>query len=81
MGFFDRFIKKPKGPFVTQRAVPELCGGMTAHQAWAVVALIVKSMDRQARLTLITSGLDMSDKGLGVHLLSSQTQRQRYAQP
>jgi hypothetical protein len=63
MGFLDRFIKKPKGPSVTQRAVPELCGGMTAHQAWAVVAPIVQSMDRQARLTLITSGLDMKDKG------------------
>jgi len=63
MGFFDRFLNRPIGPSVTQRAVPELCGSITAHQAWAAVAPIVKAMDRQARLTLITSGLDMSDKG------------------
>ena len=63
MGFFDRFSNKPIKPAITQRAVPEICGSMTAHQAWAVVAPIAKAMDRQARLTLISSGLDMSDKG------------------
>lgn len=63
MGFFDRFFNKPTGPSITRRTVPELCGGMTAHQAWAVVAPMVKAMDRHARLTLITSGLDMSERG------------------
>ncbi len=63
MGFFDRFFNKPIRPSITKRAVPELCGGITAHQAWAVVAPMVKAMDRHAKLTLITSGLDMNNKG------------------
>lgn len=36
---------------------------MTAHQAWSVVAPIARALDRHARLTLITSGLDMNHKG------------------
>jgi hypothetical protein len=63
MGFFDRFFNKPITPSITKRAVPELSGGMTAHQAWAVVAPMVNAMDLHAKLTLITSGLDMNDKG------------------
>ncbi len=63
MVFFDRLFNKPLAPSITKRAVPELCGSMTAHQAWAVVAPIVNAMDRHAKLTLITSGLDMNDKG------------------
>jgi hypothetical protein len=38
MGFFDRFFNKPIKPSITKRPVPQLSGGMTAHQAWAVVA-------------------------------------------
>ncbi len=63
MGFFDRFFNKPTEPSITRRAVPGLAGSMTAHQAWAVIAPVAKALDPGARLTLITSGLDMSHKG------------------
>jgi hypothetical protein len=36
---------------------------MTAHQAWAVVAPMANALDQHAKLTLITSGLDMNNKG------------------
>ena len=63
MGLLDRLFNKPIAPSVTKRAVPELSGSMTAHQAWAVVAPLVRGLDRNARLTLITSGLDMNHEG------------------
>lgn len=63
MGFLDRLFNKPIESSITRRAVPELSGSVTAYQAWAVVAPIVKALDRHAKLTLITSGLDMNNKG------------------
>jgi hypothetical protein len=36
---------------------------MTAHQAWAVIAPLAKTLDPHPGLTLITSGLDMDHKG------------------
>ncbi|MCP9927493.1 hypothetical protein [Cyanobium sp. CH-040] len=63
MKLFDRFIQRPLAPSGTKRVLPELCGVMTAHQAWATAAPIVKAMDRQARLTFIASGLDLNEKG------------------
>ena len=63
MGFFDLFFNKPTGPSITRRAVPGLAGSITAHQAWAVIAPVAKALDPRARLTLITSGLDMNHKG------------------
>ena len=63
MGFLDRFSNKSTKSSITKRAVPGLCGGMTAHQAWAVIAPLANALDRQAKLTLITSGLDINDKG------------------
>lgn len=63
MGLLDRLFHKPVAPSVTKRAVPELSGSMTAHQAWAAVAPLVRELDRNARLTLIASGLDMNHEG------------------
>ena len=63
MGFLDRFFNKPTEPSITKCPVPERAGSMTARQAWAVVAPVTKTLDPHARLTLITSGLDMNHEG------------------
>lgn len=38
-------------------------GPLTAHEAWAIVQPIVSGLDPQARLTFVTSGLDISHAG------------------
>lgn len=63
MSFFGRFFNKPVEPSVTRRAVPGSAGTSTAHQAWALVHPVVSDLDPDARLTLISSGLDMNHKG------------------
>ncbi len=63
MSFLDRVFRKPGEPSVTKSEVPGLSGSMTAHQAWAVAVPVAKSKDPDARLTLITSGLDMNHLG------------------
>jgi hypothetical protein len=63
MGFFDRRPGKPAGSTVTRQPVPGHHGGMTAYEAWAVVAPAAAGLDPAPRLTLITSGLDMSHEG------------------
>ncbi len=63
MRFLDRVFGKPEERSITQRAVPGLAGSMTVHQAWAVVLPAARALDPHARLTLITSGLDMNDMG------------------
>jgi hypothetical protein len=56
MSFLDRVLKQPAEPSITRCAVPGRVGSMTAHQAWAVVVPVVKALDPNAQLTLITSG-------------------------
>ncbi len=63
MGMIDRLFKRSGGPDISRRPVPELAGAMNAHQTWAVAAPAVRDLDRQARLILITSGLDMNAEG------------------
>ena len=64
MRFLDRFLSKPaQAASVTKSVVTGLTGSMTAHRAWAVVAPMAKALDPHAKLTLITSGLDMSHEG------------------
>src|SRR5512147_2199937 len=63
MGLFTRRTDRPAEPSITTRAVPERYGGMTAHEAWAVVTPVATALDPLAKLTLITSGLDMSPEG------------------
>jgi hypothetical protein len=46
-----------------QLQVREQPGPLTVHEAWAIVQPIVAGLDPQARLTFITSGLDISHAG------------------
>jgi hypothetical protein len=48
---------------MSQLQVCEQPGPLTAHEAWAIVRPIVAAIDPQARLTFITSGLDISHAG------------------
>lgn len=64
MGFFDRRPDKPAKPSITRQPVSGHYGSMTACEAWAVVAPVAAGLDPASRLTLITSGLDMSPEGL-----------------
>ena len=63
MRFFDRLFKRPTERSITRWAVPGRASSMTAHEAWAVVSPVAQGLDPQARLTLITSGLDMNHAG------------------
>ncbi len=63
MGIFSRLIEQPMEPRISTSAVQGVPGNMTAHQAWAVVAPEVRSLDPDAKLTLITSGLDINSQG------------------
>ncbi|NLX48831.1 MAG: hypothetical protein GXY82_02930 [Methanospirillum sp.] len=40
---------------------------MTEHQAWKVIGSEVAELDRRARLTLVTSGLDLDHGGRSRH--------------
>jgi hypothetical protein len=63
MRFRDRLFKRASERSITRWAVPGRAGSMTAHEAWAVVSPVAQGLDPQARLTLITSGLDMNHAG------------------
>ncbi|MFA5027237.1 MAG: hypothetical protein WC713_05130 [Candidatus Methylomirabilota bacterium] len=63
MGLVDRLFKKPDDFPVITRTPSGISGRMTAHQAWAVAAPMAKAADDGARLTLITSGLDLDRQG------------------
>jgi hypothetical protein len=62
MSLMDRLFNKPPKASAT-RTILGLTGAMTAHQAWAEAAPVAKALDPDAKLTLITSGLDMSPEG------------------
>ena len=63
MGFLDRIFGRTPKPDITRRTVPECVGSMTAHGAWTVAYQIAEQHDRQATLTLITSGTDLNGEG------------------
>lgn len=63
MRFPGRRSEPPPARTVTQSLVPGRRGSMTAHEAWAVAAPAARALDAGARLTLLTSGLDMSREG------------------
>ena len=63
MTFLDRLFNRPAQASITKCPIPGRAGSMTAHQAWAVVAPVAKSLDPNGKLTLITSGLDMNHEG------------------
>jgi len=63
MTLFDRFRNRPLQASTTQRKVRDQPGPMTAHEAWAIVRPVAHELDPRARLTFITSGLDMSREG------------------
>ncbi len=59
----DRFRRRPMVPSTNKRKIRDEPGPMTAHESWAIVKPVVTQLDAGARLTLITSGLDMSQAG------------------
>lgn len=62
MGLLNRMFGRAE-PSIIRTSVPERVGAMTAHEAWGVVAPAVQALDSEARLTMITSGLDMNAEG------------------
>lgn len=63
MKFFDRFRRKPAAPSTTREKVREEPGPLTAHEAWALVWPRVLKLEKHPRLTLVSSGLDLSGEG------------------
>jgi hypothetical protein len=63
MGFLDRQINRQAETHITRSAVCGYRGSITAHQAWSVAAPVARRLDPRARMTLITSGLDMDHYG------------------
>lgn len=63
MSILDRFLKQPVYPSTSRRKIRETAGPMTAHESLAIIKPIVTQLDRGARLSFITSGLDMSPEG------------------
>jgi hypothetical protein len=63
MSILDRFRRRTVQPSTSQRKVRDQPGPLTAHEAWAIVQPIVHQLDVQARLTFVTSGLDISPEG------------------
>ena len=63
MGFFDRFRKPALYPASTRRRVRDEPGPLTAREAWTLVKPVIRDLDPHARLTLLTSGLDISPEG------------------
>ena len=48
---------------ITRQRVRDEPGPLTAHQAWEIVRTAARALDPDARLTLLTSGLDISPTG------------------
>ena len=63
MGLFDRFQKQALSPSTTRRVVRDEPGPLTAHEAWEIVRPAARALDPRARLTVVTSGLDVSPEG------------------
>lgn len=63
MSILDRFRKRPVVPSTSKRKIQDKPGPMTAHESLAIVNPIVMQLDVGARLTLVTSGLDISQEG------------------
>lgn len=62
MSLLDRLFKKPLKPSVSQQPTG-LSGPLTLHEALAVTIQIATGLDTEAKLTFITSGLDMQQDG------------------
>ena len=63
MSILDRFRKRPMVPSTNKLKIRDESGPMTAHESWAIVKPIALQLDAGARLTLVTSGLDISPEG------------------
>jgi hypothetical protein len=63
MSLLDRFRKGPATPSVTRQKIQDRPGPMTALESWVIVKPIAMQLDAGARLTLITSGLDITPQG------------------
>ena len=63
MSILDRFRKRPMVPSTNKLKIRDESGPMTAHESWAIVKPIALQLDAGARLTLVTSGLDISPAG------------------
>lgn len=63
MGLLDIFRVTPPERSVTRRQVRDEPGPLTAHQARDMVWPIARGLDSAARLTLLTSGLDIGPDG------------------
>jgi hypothetical protein len=63
MGLFDKLRNRPSVPSTERRLAREQPGPMTAHESWAIAHPEVKKLDEAAKLTLVTSGLDIDHAG------------------
>jgi hypothetical protein len=63
MGLFDRLRKRPAVPSTARRLVREQPGPMTVHESWAIAYADVKKLDGSARLTFVTSDLNIDHMG------------------
>lgn len=63
MGLFDKLRNRPSVPSTERRLAREQPGPMTAHESWAIAYPEMKKLDEAAKLTLVTSGLDIDHRG------------------
>ena len=63
MGLLDFFRRSALEPGTTTRPARDEPGPLTACEAWQLVHPVVRELDRDACLTLLTSGLDISPTG------------------
>lgn len=63
MSVFDFFRRPSLKSSTTRRVVRDEPGPLTAHQAWEWVWPAIQALDPEARLTLLTSGLDIGPDG------------------
>lgn len=63
MGFVDQILGRVSKPSIKRRTVPECVGDITVHSAWIIVSQIAEQHDHKAKLTFITSGMDLNREG------------------